>query len=167
MIRKFRIDDINAINEIINDSAMAYKDVIPDDRWHDPYMSREELSRQIKDGVIFWCYEEAENILGVMGIQDKKEVDLIRHAYVRTNVRNKGIGSKLIKFLYLQSEKPILIGTWEAAYWAVKFYEKHGFIKVTKQEKNYLLKKFWSIPERQVNTSVVLANEKWFKKPIE
>lgn len=165
MIRKSRLDDINTIYEIINDSAIAYKGIIPDDRWHDPYMSIEELSGQIKDGVIFWCYEEEENILGVMGIQDKEEVDLIRHAYVRTNARKKGIGSKLIKFLSSQSEKPILIGTWEAAYWAVKFYEKHGFAKVTKEEKNYLLKKFWSIPERQVDTSVVLADRKWiFKK---
>ncbi len=164
VIRPSKKDDFETIYEIINDSAIAYKSVIPDDRWHEPYMPRVELTKQINEGVVFWCYEEDGQILGVMGVQDKHEVDLIRHAYVRTKIRNRGIGGKLLKHLSSQLSKPILIGTWEAAFWAVKFYKKHGFVKVTNQEKDKLLKKYWSIPERQVDTSVVLADKKWFKR---
>ncbi|HNQ51181.1 MAG TPA: GNAT family N-acetyltransferase, partial [Candidatus Omnitrophota bacterium] len=122
----------------------------------EPYMSRGELRHEISDGVRFWAYEENGVVLGVMGIQDVRDVTLIRHAYVRTASRNKGIGSKLLRFLMAQTEQPVLIGTWKDAVWAVRFYEKHGFKCVSEQEKNRLLRMYWQIPERQIETSVVL-----------
>jgi len=161
MIRKSRPADFDAIYTIINNAAIAYKGVIPDDRWHDPYMTRTELQEQIDDGVRFSCYCEENKVLGVMGIQDKNEVFLIRHAYVLTNSRNKGIGTKLLHELTRHSEKPILIGTWKAATWAIGFYLKNGFMLVAETEKEILLRKYWSIPERQVATSVVLADGKY------
>jgi N-acetylglutamate synthase-like GNAT family acetyltransferase len=162
MIRLCRDDDFEAIYEIVNDAAVAYKGVIPADRWHEPYMPREELQHEIDDGVQFWGCEEDGELIGVMGIQDVQDVTLIRHAYVRTVQRRKGIGGKLLSHLLTLSERPILIGTWTAATWAVHFYEKHGFRLVSQEEKNRLLKKYWSIPERQVETSVVLAEEHRF-----
>jgi N-acetylglutamate synthase-like GNAT family acetyltransferase len=164
MIRKSRPGDFDAIYTIINNAAVAYKGVIPDDRWHDPYMSRTELQEQIDDGVRFSCYYEGNEVLGVMGIQDKNDVFLIRHAYVLTNSRNKGIGTKLLDELTRHSEKPILIGTWKAATWAIGFYLKNGFKIVLEAEKEVLLRKYWSIPERQVETSVVLADGKYYEE---
>ncbi len=157
MIRQSTKDDFKAILEIINDAAFAYKGVIPEDRFHEPYMSAEELTGQINDGVEFYCYECSGKVDGIMGIQHKVNVDLIRHAYVRTMERNKGIGGILLEYLKKMSEVPLLIGTWEAAFWAVRFYEKHGFHLVTQAQKDKLLKQYWKIPERQVETSVVLA----------
>jgi len=148
------------IYEIINDAALAYKGIIPKDRWKEPYMSREELRHEIDEGVVFWGYEEDGKLKGVMGIQDVQDVTLIRHAYVRTAERNKGIGSKLMSHLRQMPDRPILIGTWADAVWAIRFYEKHGFRLVSTEEKNCLLKKYWRIPERQVETSVVLAEQK-------
>lgn len=161
MIRKFADEDFEEIFNIINDAAIAYKGVIPPDRWHEPYMTKEELKAQIEDGVRFSCYVDNNEIIGVMGIQDKTDVELIRHAYVRTKQRNKGIGTLLIRELIKDSTKPILVGTWKAAYWAIRFYEKHGFCLVDEEEKNRLLKKYWAIPDRQVETSVVLVDEKY------
>ncbi len=161
MIVKCGKKDFETIYSIINDAAIAYKGIIPSDRWHEPYMSREELEQQMKEGVELWCYKEGEQILGVMGIQFKGEVTLIRHAYVRTSSRNKGIGKQLLLHLTSIATTPILIGTWSDASWAIEFYKKHGFRLVTQEEKNKLLKKFWSIPERQVETSVVLASSDW------
>jgi N-acetylglutamate synthase-like GNAT family acetyltransferase len=157
MIRRCEIDDFESIYEIVNDAASAYKGVIPADRWHEPYMGREELQHEIDAGVRFWVYEENGHLIGVMGIQDVKDATLIRHAYVRTTQRRKGIGGKLLSHLLTLTERPILIGTWTAATWAIHFYEKHGFRLVSEEEKNRLLKKYWSIPERQVETSVVLV----------
>jgi len=151
--------DLTQIYEIINDAASAYKGIIPADRWHEPYMSETELQGQINDGVKFWCYLENDVIIGVMGIQDKGDVTLIRHAYVRTVARNKGIGGKLLQHLSMLTAKPILIGTWADATWAIEFYKKHGFRLVSFQEKEELLRKYWSIPLRQIETSVVLASE--------
>ena len=148
--------------EIINDAAQAYQGVIPEDRWHEPYMPPAELKEQMERGVVFWGMELDGKLAGVMGIQPVRDVTLIRHAYVRTVFRNHGIGGKLLKHLRASTTRPILIGTWAAAIWAVAFYEKHGFRKVTPAEKDRLLKKYWSIPERQVETSVVLADDKWF-----
>ena len=159
MIRKCTESDIETIFEIINDAAIAYKGVIPGDRWHEPYMPAEEVRHEIEDGVIFWGLEKAGDLLGVMGIQDKGEVDLIRHAYVRTTSRNQGIGKTLLLHLESLTEKPILIGTWKAASWAISFYEKNGYTLLADKEKNRLLRKYWSIPERQIGTSVVLANK--------
>jgi N-acetylglutamate synthase-like GNAT family acetyltransferase len=161
MLEKCSAPDFNDIYEIINDAASAYKGVIPNDRWHEPYMSREELAGQIQQGVEFWCYKENDRILGVMGIQDKGDVTLIRHAYVRTAVRNRGVGSKLLGNLIQLTNKPVLIGTWAEATWAIVFYEKHGFRLLPQNEKNKLLLKYWSIPQRQVETSVVLASADW------
>jgi N-acetylglutamate synthase-like GNAT family acetyltransferase len=160
MIRKGTDEDFEEIFTTINDAAIAYKGVIPPDRWHEPYMTQEELQAQIQDGVGFSCYVDNNEIIGVMGIQDKTDVALIRHAYVRTKQRKKGIGTLLLRELIRDATKPIMIGTWKAADWAIRFYEKHGFRLVEEEEKNRLLKKYWAIPDRQVETSVVLVDGK-------
>jgi N-acetylglutamate synthase-like GNAT family acetyltransferase len=154
-------NDFSDILDIINDAASAYRGIIPADRWHEPYMSEHELQIQIEDGIRFWCYFDNGNIVGVMGIQDKSDVTLIRHAYVRTAVRNKGIGSKLLNYLSELTTKPILIGTWAGATWAIDFYKKHGFHLVSFDEKERLLRRYWTIPIRQIETSVVLASSNW------
>lgn len=163
-----RADDSNLsqILQTINDAASAYKGIIPPDRWKEPYMPEEELRQQINDGVEFWKYADKDQVLGVMGIQFKGEVTLIRHAYVNTSERRKGIGSHLLAFLMAKSNTPILIGTWAAATWAIHFYQKQGFRLVADQEKNLLLKKYWNIPARQVETSVVLASDPWFESTV-
>ena len=161
MIRKCQETDFEDIFTIINDAASAYRGIIPADRWHDPYMSEEELEKQIGEGVEFWCYVEGNEILGVMGIQYKEDVTLIRHAYVRSTQRNKGIGSKLLGHLVAIATTPVLIGTWASAKWAIDFYQKHGFRLLSQEEKNELLRRYWSIPLRQQETSVVLASESW------
>ena len=163
MIRECKESDFKTIFEIINDAAQAYKGVIPEDWWHEPYMPFEELGKEIEDGVVFWGLERDGQLLGVMGIQDKDDVTLIRHAYVKTQAQKMGIGTKLLQHLENLTEKPILIGTWAAASWAISFYEKNGYTLVSEEEKNFLLGKYWSIPERQVETSVVLANQTWNK----
>jgi N-acetylglutamate synthase-like GNAT family acetyltransferase len=161
MIRKATDEDFEVIFTTINDAAIAYKGVIPPDRWHEPYMTKEELQAQIEDGVRFSCYVDNDEIIGVMGIQEKAEVALIRHAYVRTKQRKKGIGTLLLQALIKDAKKPILIGTWKAADWAIRFYEKHGFRLVEEEEKDRLLKKYWAIPDRQVEASVVLVDGKY------
>ena len=166
MISPCEEKDFNEIYEIINDAASAYRGVIPADRWHDPYMTAEDLKRQIDEGVKFWRYIEDEKIIGVMGIQFKGEVTLIRHAYVRTAKRKLGIGSKLLEHLRARSATPVLIGTWADADWAIRFYQKHGFRLLSNDEKNGLLRKYWTIPERQVSTSVVLASSDWKDEAI-
>ena len=157
MIRPCTDADFGAIYEIINDSAQAYRGIIPADRWHEPYMEQAELAHQIDSGVVFWGYEEQGVLSGVMGIQPVRDVTLIRHAYVHTASRNRGIGGALLKHLRTLTDTPILIGTWAAASWAIRFYEKHGFELLAGEHKNRLLKEYWSIPERQIETSVVLA----------
>ena len=161
MIRNCTDADVDLIFQIINDGATAYKGVIPADCWHEPYMSLEKLQWEIADGVCFWGFEDENTLIGVMGIQDKGEVTLIRHAYVRTNKRNRGIGTQLLRYLETISDKPILIGTWADAAWAVAFYQKNGYRLLPTEEKNRLLRKFWTISQRQVETSVVLANARW------
>lgn len=158
MIRLCRESDFEQIYEIINDAAEAYRGVIPEDRWHEPYMSRDELSLEIRDGIVFYGADRQGRLLGVMGIQDKGPVTLIRHAYVRTTARNQGIGAGLLHHIEQGILNPILIGTWADATWAITFYQKNGYRLVTEEEKDTLLKKYWQIPERQVETSVVLAN---------
>jgi N-acetylglutamate synthase-like GNAT family acetyltransferase len=159
MIRRCQEADFNTIFKIINDAAQAYKGIIPQDRWHEPYMSLAELRAQIDDGIVFWGQERNGQLLGIMGIQDKGVVTLIRHAYDTTKAQKQGIGKKLLQQLQSMTEKPILIGTWAAASWAISFYQKNGYTLVSEEEKNRLLRKYWSIPERQVETSVVLANQ--------
>ena len=160
-IRRCEDTDFDAMYAIINDAAQAYRGIIPADRWHDPYMSREELRHEIEDGVRFWGYEENGRLVGVMGLQDVGDIALIRHAYVATASRRSGIGGKLLSVLAGQTDKPLLMGTWADATWAVRFYEKHGFRLVTTEEKDRLLKKYWKIPLRQVETSVVLADGRY------
>jgi len=161
MIRRCNTHDFDQIWTIINDGAQAYKGIIPADRWTEPYMSREKLQHEIDDGVLFSALEENGALLAVMGIQHVHDVTLIRHAYVRTASQKQGIGAVLLSHLRALSPKPILIGTWADAIWAIRFYEKHGFRTVDPHTKNRLLKKYWTIPERQVETSVVLADDRW------
>jgi N-acetylglutamate synthase-like GNAT family acetyltransferase len=161
MIRKGTSDDFEEVREVINDAASAYKGVIPPDRWQEPYMTKGELQTQIEEGVQFSCYVENNRIIGIMGIQDKADVELIRHAYVRTKERKKGIGTLLLQELIMGAKKPILIGTWKAADWAIRFYEKNGFRLVGESEKDRLLRKYWRIPDRQIETSVVLAGGRY------
>jgi GNAT superfamily N-acetyltransferase len=156
-IRSCTAADRPQIFEIINDAARAYQGIIPADRWHEPYMPMPELEAAIADNIVFSVYEERGRLLGVMGIQDRGEVVLIRHAYVRSSERRKGIGEKLLKHLAATTQKPVLIGTWRAAAWAIRFYEKNGYRLLPKEEAEPLMRKYWGIPERQVETSVVLA----------
>ena len=165
MIRKCDDGDFEKIYEIINEAAEVYKGIIPADRWKEPYMPRDELRHEIDADVQFWGYEEGGELLGVMGIQDVLDVTLIRHAYVRTAQQNKGIGGKLLSHLRTLTSRPILLGTWADATWAIRFYEKHGFRLVTPEEKDRLLRKYWSIPDRQIETSVVLVEESWSDQP--
>ena len=159
MIRRCQAADIPAIESIVNEAAEAYRGVIPADRWHDPYMPRAALEREIGAGVEFWGWEEAGQLVGVMGLQDVKDVTLIRHAYVRTAQQGRGIGSKLMEELVARARKRLLVGTWAAAHWAIGFYQRHGFRLVTPEEKDRLLDTYWTIPARQRDTSVVLVYE--------
>src|SRR4051812_41137537 len=163
MIRRCEDRDFELMWTIINDGAQAYKGIIPADRWTEPYMSREKLQHEIDAGVVFWGYEAdgAHALAGVMGLQDVQDVTLIRHAYVRTASRNLGIGGQLLSHLRTITARPVLIGTWADAVWAIGFYEKHGFHVIDPEEKNRLLRIYWNIPDRQVETSVVLADAKW------
>ena len=162
-IRKSVANDFEAIFAIINDAAQAYRGVIPSDRWHEPYMSTDELAKEIANGVIFWMAEDRGQLLGVMGIQDKEDVALVRHAYTATTLQRKGIGTKLLRHVEALADKPILIGTWADASWAIEFYRRNGFTVVSDGDKNRLLRAYWSVPARQVETSVVLADRRWMK----
>ena len=165
-IRKAEKADLPAMFAIVNDAAQAYRGVIPADRWHEPYMPMEELAQEIAAGIQFWVADEGGQLLGVMGIQDKGAVALIRHAYVTTTLQRKGVGTKLLRHLEGLAEKPFLIGTWADASWAIDFYLRNGFAVVSHAEKERLLRKYWSIPERQIETSVVLADARWLRNPI-
>ena len=159
VIRKSVDADFAAMLAIVNEAANAYRGVIPADRWHDPYMSADELRREIAAGVVFWVAAEEGRVTGVMGIQDKGDVALVRHAYVAASAQRTGLGTKLLRHVEGLVDKPILIGTWAAASWAIDFYRRNGFAVVADDDKDRLLRTYWSIPERQVETSVVLANE--------
>lgn len=161
LIRESADPDFAATLAIINDAARAYRGVIPADRWHEPYMSASELKTQIAEGVVFWVAEEKGQLSGVMGIQDKGDVALVRHAYVASTTQRSGVGTKLLRHVEGLVDKPILIGTWAAASWAIEFYQRNGFVLVPSEEKDRLLRKYWSIPTRQVETSVVLANARF------
>jgi GNAT superfamily N-acetyltransferase len=163
MIRLCTDQDFDRVHAIINDGARAYEGIIPGDRWTDPYMSREQLHHEIEEGVLFWGYEDEGTLSGVMGIQAVRDVTLIRHAYVLTISQKKGIGALLLSHLRGLTTGPVLIGTWADATWAIRFYQKHGFQIVDPCEKDQLLRKYWSIPDRQVETSVVLADAAWRK----
>ena len=163
MIRRCTDDDVPTILEIINVAAEAYRGVIPNDCWHEPYMPAKELARDIAGGVAFWGWQEAGSLVGVMGLQPVEDVVLIRHAYVRPDRQRQGIGAALLAHLAGLTDKPLLVGTWATAGWAVRFYERHGFTLVDTERKNCLLRRYWSVPDRQVSTSVVLADERWLE----
>jgi len=156
--------DLDTILAVVNDAAQAYRGVIPADRWHEPYMPRIELEAEIAAGVRFWGWEEGGELAGVMGLQHRGEVDLIRHAYVRTRDRRRGIGARLLAHIESLSARPILIGTWAAAAWAIRFYETHGYRVLARGEAERLLRRYWSVPERQIATSIVLASARWEAK---
>ena len=160
MIRRCSDADFTAIESIINEAAQAYQGVIPADCWHEPYMTQAELMAEIAAGVEFWGWDESGALIGVMGLQKVRDVTLIRHAYVAPAHQRRGIGGALLRTLAGQTTEPLLIGTWKDADWAIRFYEKHGFRLVGEEEKNLLLKKYWTIPIRQVETSVVLVDRK-------
>ena len=162
MIRRCVPDDFERMLAIINEAALAYRGVIPDDRWKDPYMPAEELAAEIAAGIVFDGYEiDSIGLVGVMGVQAVKDVTLIRHAYVAPGQQRSGIGSALLTGLYQRLDRPILIGTWAAAGWAIAFYLRHGFEVVPAPEKSRLLRRYWTVPERQIATSVVLADPRW------
>ena len=164
LIRRCEEADFEIVLAIVNEAARAYEGVIPADRYHEPYMPAEELRGEIDASVEFWAWEDGgaqPNILGVMGVQDVKDVTLIRHAYVRSADQGSGIGASLLAHLRAQTTRRLLIGTWADAAWAIRFYKKHGFDVVPGAEKAALLRRYWSIPERQIETSVVLAERGW------
>jgi GNAT superfamily N-acetyltransferase len=157
-IRACRDDDRTTVFGIVNAAAEAYRGVIPDDCWHEPYMPLHELEREIAAGVAFWGYEADGALVGVMGIQPVRDVDLIRHAYVVPDSQRHGVGGALLKHLRGLSPRRMLVGTWAAAEWAIRFYRRHGFEQVSPEQKTALLKTYWTVPDRQIETSVVLAN---------
>ena len=158
-IRPCRAAESESIAAIVNAAAEAYRGVIPADRWHEPYMPAEELDGEIAAGVRFWGYEDGGGLAGVMGIQTVRDVELIRHAYVAPGRQRSGIGAALLARLVADAERPLLVGTWADAGWAVRFYERHGFELLPRERGAELLREYWSIPERQIATSVVLEHE--------
>jgi GNAT superfamily N-acetyltransferase len=164
-IRELTGEDTAAILEIINASAQAYRGVIPPDRWREPYMRSDELERELGDGIGFWGAEDGGQRWGVIGMRDKGEVALIRHAYVVPGMQKRGVGTSLLQHVQRLIDKPILIGTWADASWAIQFYEKNGFSLVSDSHRDTLLRRYWSIPERQIETSVVLADNRWIRGP--
>ena len=157
-IRPCRDDEREEILAIVNSAAQAYRGVIPSDRWHEPYMPESELEHEIAEGVAFWGYEEEGTLVGVMGIQPVRDVDLIRHAYVLPGTQRRGVGGALLEHLRSLGSRRTLVGTWAAADWAISFYRRHGFELTSAEQKTALLKTYWTIPNRQIETSVVLAN---------
>jgi GNAT superfamily N-acetyltransferase len=163
MIHRCDNHHFELIWQTINDGARAYKGIIPEGCWTEPYMSCGKLQSEIDEGVVFWGYQETGTLAGVMGLQQVRDVTLIRHAYVRTSYQKRGIGTRLLSHLRDLAKQPVLIGTWADAVWAIRFYEKHGFQMVGAQEKDRLLRQYWSVPERQMETSVILADPAWRK----
>lgn len=161
MIRPCDDSDFESIYAIINDGAEAYRGIIPSDRWAEPYMPREKLGSELAAGILFWGYEEDGVVGGVMGVQQVQDVTLIRHAYVRTSGQRRGIGGRLLAHLLGSVDRPVLIGTWADARWAIEFYQRYGFQAVSGEEKDRLLHKYWTVPKRQIETSVVLADSRW------
>jgi N-acetylglutamate synthase-like GNAT family acetyltransferase len=156
MIRRCTDEDVPAIDEIINDAATAYKGVIPTGCWHEPYMKRSGLLDEIAKGVEFCGWDEDGTLVGVMGLQKVRDVTLIRHAYIRSSHQRRGIGGALLTHLAEKAVTPLLVGTWASAYWAIRFYEGHGFRLLSADEKDRLLTTYWNISDRQRETSVVL-----------
>jgi GNAT superfamily N-acetyltransferase len=163
-IRRCRDDERAAVLAIVNEAAQVYRGVIPEDRWHEPYMGPEELAGEIEAGVAFWGFEADGALVGVMGIQPVDDVDLIRHAYVLPASQRHGVGGALLRHLRCKTTRRMLVGTWAAAEWAIRFYRRNGFELVTPERTTALLRTYWKIPERQIETSVVLADPP-FREP--
>lgn len=157
-VRRCGEEDVATMLAIVNAAAEAYRGVIPADRWHEPYMAEAELRAEIAAGVAFWGLDTENGLIGVMGVQPVRDVDLIRHAYVRPDSQRLGVGAELIEHLRRTSKRRMLVGTWAAATWAISFYERHGFALVARARAAELLRAYWTIPDRQIETSVVLAN---------
>ncbi|MGH8081209.1 MAG: GNAT family N-acetyltransferase [Lysobacter sp.] len=155
-IRPCRADEHDEILRIVNAAAEAYRGVIPADRWHEPYMSAQELRDEVAAGVEFYGIEVEGELLGVMGIQPVRDVDLIRHAYVSPGRQRSGIGAALLAYLRERAQRPVLVGTWADAQWAIAFYQRNGFAMVPRTRAIALLRSYWRIPQRQIETSVVL-----------
>ena len=157
MISEYTKNDTSKILHVINDASLRYKGVIPNDCWHEPYMSKHELIDEFNDGVRMYGYHDNNKLIGVIGIQEVKDVILIRHAYTLTSYQNKGTGSMLLEYLLKKNQNSrLLVGTWKNAEWAIRFYEKFGFILHAKEQSTLLLKKYWEIPSKQIKNSVVL-----------
>jgi GNAT superfamily N-acetyltransferase len=157
LVRRCRDDEREAIVAIVNAAADAYRGVIPADRWREPYMPTAELEEEIRAGVEFWGCERDGALVGVMGVQPVRDVELVRHAYVAPGSQRAGVGGALLEHLAARSPRRMLVGTWAAADWAIRFYRRHGFTPVSPERTAELLRTYWSIPERQIETSVVLA----------
>jgi len=157
LIKEYKKKDISKILNIINDASLKYKGVIPNNCWHEPYMSEDELIDEISDGVHMFGYHDNNKLISVIGIQEVKDATLIRHAYTLTSYQGRGIGSVLLKYLLKKNQKSrLLVGTWRKAVWAIRFYKKFGFIIHSKDQTTILLKKYWKIPAKQIDNSVVL-----------
>ena len=157
MINEYTKNDTSEILHVINDASLRYKGAIPDNCWHEPYMSRQKLTDEFSDGVRMYAYHHDNKLIGVIGIQEVKDVILIRHAYTLTSYQGKGTGSELLKYLLRKNQNSrLLVGTWRAATWAIRFYEKFGFILQTQDQSTLLLKKYWKISSNQIKNSVVL-----------
>jgi len=163
LVRATGSEDFQAVLDIVNAAARAYRNVIPADCWREPYMSARELEAEIAAGVVFRAAEEGAALCGVMGLQDRGEVALIRHAYVTPARQRAGVGSALLRDALERTRKPVLVGTWAAASWAVAFYRRNGFALVSERDKDALLRRYWSVPARQIETSVVLADRRWLE----
>jgi N-acetylglutamate synthase-like GNAT family acetyltransferase len=166
LIRASTDADLDAMLAIVNDAARRYEGAIPADRWHDPYMSADALAAEIASGVSFWVADDGGRVVGLMGIQDRGDVALVRHAYVASGAQRGGVGTRLLRHVTARVNKPILIGTWAAATWAIDFYRRNGYTVVSPAEKDRLLRTYWSIPARQVETSVVLADARWMAERV-
>ncbi len=162
MVRPCPASEFDTICEVINEAAVAYKGVIAPDCWREPYMSREELRREMDEGVRFWGFYDGGHLAAVMGLQQVGGVALIRHAYTRTTQQQQGLGTALLNHLRAETDRPMLVGTWKAATWAIRFYEKRGFRLVPPRQKDRLLHQYWTVPPRQVEESVILADQRWF-----
>ena len=157
MISEYKKGDISKILHVINDASLKYKGVIPDNCWHEPYMSEQELIDEFNNQVRMFGYNHNNKLTGVIGIQTVKDVILIRHAYTLTSCQGKGTGSALLEYLLKKNQNcRLLVGTWRKATWAIRFYEKFGFILHAKEQSTLLLKKYWKIASKQIENSVVL-----------
>ena len=160
MISEYSKSDTSKILRVINDASLRYKGIIPNNCWHEPYMSKQELIDEFNDGVRMFGYNRNNKLIGVIGIQKIKDVILIRHAYILTSYQGEGAGSSLLKYLLKKNKNSrLLVGTWKSAIWAIRFYEKFGFILHTKNQTTQLLKKYWKIPSQQIENSVVLERQ--------